>query len=237
MSGSLAALTLVPLLAGGSAAGSGSAAWYSFGVAHARARTHEETLAELRPLRQPALRAAAAAIGVSYPPTSLRLVGLKAERALEVWVAADGRWRLLRRYPILAASGGPGPKLRQGDLQVPEGLYRLTTFNPNSSYHLSIRVDYPNAEDRAAARSDGRRDLGGDIYIHGRAVSIGCLAIGDAAIEELYVLLADVGLRRTLVLLAPSAEPRPTPGALPWVAPLYERLRRELGRVRGDASR
>jgi murein L,D-transpeptidase YafK len=94
-------------------------------------------------------------------------------------------------------------------------------------------VDYPNAEDRAAARSDGRTNLGGDIFIHGKAVSIGCLALGDPGIEELYVLLADVGLSRTRLLLSPDAAPKPTASSRPWVARLYELLRTELRAVRG----
>lgn len=227
------AATLAIAAAGGSSNyDAGGPLWYRYGVVLAVGRTHEQVLAELRPRRRPALQSAAAAAGVPYPPARLRLVGLKSEHVLEVWAAAAHGWRRLRSYPILAASGGLGPKLLQGDLQVPEGVYRLTTFNPHSSYHLSIRVDYPNADDRAAARRDGRDDLGGDIYIHGRSVSIGCLAIGDDAIEELYVLLADVGLQRSLALLVPSADPRPQPGAPPWVAPLYERLRRELRDIR-----
>ncbi|HSK18243.1 MAG TPA: L,D-transpeptidase family protein, partial [Longimicrobiales bacterium] len=76
-----------------------------------------------------------------------------------------------------------GPKRHQGDAQVPEGFYNIDLFNPNSSYHLSMRVDYPNARDRAA-NPDG--NLGGDIYIHGDCVSEGCLAMTDEGIEELY---------------------------------------------------
>jgi hypothetical protein len=217
--------------------GFGGRTWYLFGVAKAEARTHEDVLRRLRPTRGPALREAAEAAGIAYPPGQLSLVGLKSERVLEVWALGPQGWRRLRAYPILAASGGPGPKLRQGDMQVPEGIYRLTTFNPTSSYHLSLRVDYPNADDRAAARRDGRArqgvDLGGDIYVHGRSVSIGCIAIGDAGIEELYLLLAEVGLRSVRLLLAPSADPRPQPGAPDWVPDLYARLRRELLAVRG----
>jgi hypothetical protein len=112
-------------------------------------------------------------------------------------------------------------------------VYRLTAFNPNSRYHLSIRVDYPNAHDRKIAAAEGRRNLGGDIFIHGKAVSIGCLAIGDTAIEELYVLLADAGLSRSTLLLAPSAEPRAAPDAPAWITDLYRELRSELGRIRG----
>jgi hypothetical protein len=213
--------------------GYGRRYWYPSFVALAGGQTHQEVVARLGPTYRPGLRAAVAEAGGSYPPDRLRLVGLKQERILEIWIPAGEGWARVRTYPVLAASGEPGPKLREGDYQVPEGLYRLTAFNPNSSYHLSVRVDYPNRDDRAAAAAEGRGNLGGDIFIHGKAVSIGCLAIGDRAIEELYLLLADTGLRNSTVLLAPSADSKPPAGAPPWVRQLYARIRDELAAVRG----
>src|SRR5687767_309615 len=136
-------------------------------------------LANIGPRWRPMLQKRAAAVGVAYPPPALTLVGYKHERVLEVWARRGDGWALYRSYPVLAASGGPGPKLREGDRQVPEGVYRLTHLNPASSYHLSIRIDYPNEADRARAAEEGRSNVGGDIYVHGKAVSIGCLAIGD----------------------------------------------------------
>jgi murein L,D-transpeptidase YafK len=197
------------------------------------ARTHDDVLRDIGARRRPAVRAAVEAQGLAYPPPRLTLVGLKEERVLEVWAPKGAGWTRVRAYPVLAASGTAGPKLREGDLQVPEGVYRLTGFNPNSSYHLSVRVDYPNADDRAVARGEGRTGLGGDIFIHGKAVSIGCLAIGDGAIEELYTLLADVGLTNARLVLAPSAAPAAARGTPAWIAGLYDRLRRELRAVRG----
>jgi hypothetical protein len=197
------------------------------------ARTHEAVLRAIGPARRPGLQSAAATLDLAYPPSALVLVGLKQERILEVWAQGDSGWKLLRTYPILAASGGAGPKLREGDRQVPEGEYRLTAFNPNSSYHLSIRLDYPNERDRAIAQREGRTDLGGDIFIHGKAVSIGCLALGDDAIEELYVLLADVGLAHSRLLLAPSATPESATTSAAWIQRLYERLAAALESVRG----
>jgi hypothetical protein len=216
--------------------GAGRRLWFPYYLALAGSRTHETVLREIGPTRRPSLREAVAAVGLSYPPAGLTLVGLKSERMLEVWAQSPSGWRRIKRYPVLAASGGPGPKLREGDLQVPEGVYRLTAFNPNSSYHLSLRVDYPNADDRAIAKREGRANLGSDIFIHGKAVSIGCLALGDLAIEEVYVLVADVGLSRTRLLLSPSASPTLPPGSPTWVASLYERLRSELLVVRGSAT-
>jgi hypothetical protein len=214
------------------ASGGRRGVWYPSMVT-AAARTHEQVLAELRPRWAAGLSGDVRAAGAADPPRRLVLVGLKAERRLEVWLPVAGGWRRLRSYPVLAASGGPGPKRREGDLQVPEGVYRLTAFNPASSYHLSLRVDYPNPDDRRAAALEGRTNLGGDIYIHGRAVSIGCLAIGDDGIEELYLLLADVGLRRASLLLAPTATATPRPQDPPWVQALYSRLQHELAAVRG----
>ena len=141
---------------------------------------------------------------VAYPPQALTLIAFKHERALEVWAQQDTAWHFVHAYPILSASGKPGPKLREGDLQVPEGFYRIEGLNPNSSYHLSMKLDYPNTFDRQMAKQDGRTNLGGDIFIHGKEVSIGCIAIGDEAIEELFVLVAKMGKDNVTVLTAPN---------------------------------
>ena len=180
-----------------------------------------------------------AAQHVAYPPPRLVLVGLKAEQRLQLYAPdARGAMRLVRDYPILAASGGLGPKLREGDLQVPEGIYRLTELNPNSAYHLSLRVDYPNAFDRQIAARERRTNLGGAIYLHGNAVSAGCLAMGDDAAEELFVLAADTGLRHITLLLCPcdlrvQAPPR---DGRAWVQELYAQLRRHLTDLPRPAS-
>jgi murein L,D-transpeptidase YafK len=87
-------------------------------------------------------------------------------------------------FAVLTPSGKPGPKRREGDRQVPEGFYFIDRFNPKSSYHLSLGIDYPNASDRV--RSDAKRP-GSDIFIHGKDVTIGCLPLGDERIEELYI--------------------------------------------------
>lgn len=167
---------------------------------------------------------------VAYPPRRLVLLGLKEEKEVQLY-AADKKsgLRFIRRYPILAASGKLGPKLKEGDCQVPEGLYRVTFLNPNSSYHLSLRLNYPNDFDRAMAKKDRRTQLGGDIMIHGSNVSIGCLAMGDAAAEDLFVLAADTGIARIQVILAPcdlraKARPARTKGMPVWVDTLYDKI-------------
>jgi hypothetical protein len=92
--------------------------------------------------------------GAAFPPRRLDLVVLKAERRLELWAPGpDGRSVRVHTTAVLAASGSAGPKLREGDQQVPEGVYGVRVLNPNSRFHLSFGIDYPNALDRAAARA------------------------------------------------------------------------------------
>ncbi len=170
----------------------------------------------------------------SYPPERLLLAGFKEENDLQVYAAdANGPWRLVRSFPILAASGGPGPKLREGDRQVPEGIYSIESLNPNSQFHLSLRIGYPNEFDREQARREGRIELGGDIMIHGGAGSIGCLAMGDEAAEDLFVLAADTGLRNISVILSSAdfrrGKANPADVKLPlWTDLLYAEIRAKL---------
>jgi hypothetical protein len=171
---------------------------------------------------------------VAYPPARVAFVGLKQERELLVYAAGpDGAMRWLRSYPILAASGRLGPKLKAGDKQVPEGVYAIESLNPNSRFHLSLRVGYPNAFDLAQAMRDGRDDLGGDIMIHGAEDSIGCLAMGDEAAEDLFVLAADVAPENIDVILSPvdfrvHGLPRTDRPPPPWIDGLYSDIRTAL---------
>ncbi len=180
-------------------------------------------------------------IGFAYPPQGLVLAGFKHEKILEVWATRNGEARLLRKYPILAASGRIGPKLREGDRQVPEGIYRIESLNPNSLYHLSLRVNYPNPFDGKMAEKDGRIDLGGDIMIHGGNCSIGCLAMGDDAAEELFVLAAETGIENVSVVLSPvdfriRKLPKNVSGLPEWTEELYARIGRELSKLAPDAE-
>jgi hypothetical protein len=171
---------------------------------------------------------------VPYPPQRLALLGFKAERQLAVWVAQDAQWKHLRNYPILAASGVAGPKLREGDRQVPEGIYRLSGLNPNSRFHLSMQINYPNEFDQQQAAAEQRTQLGGEIFIHGKAMSIGCLAIGDEAIEELFVMVATIGLDKVTVILAPQREMDrvdESQPVRPWVPELYANIRDVLAKI------
>lgn len=190
-------------------------------------QTLEQVLERYGPAARARLLPYFRAQGIDYPPPAITLLAIKDRASLELWAqGADGP-RQIRTYPIRGLSGHAGPKLREGDRQVPEGIYRILGFNPNSLYHLSMKLDYPNLFDRDRAAAEGRTRPGSNIFIHGKAVSIGCLAMGDRGIEELFVLSHDVGPANIGVAIAPS-DPRQGALALdggpPWVAELYRNL-------------
>jgi murein L,D-transpeptidase YafK len=113
----------------------------------------------------------------------------KKEKSLEVWVRkkTSAEFILLKTYSICALSGSPGPKRKGGDGQVPEGFYHIDRFNPYSNFFLSLGINYPNESDRKL----GHKNPGGDIFIHGDCVTIGCLPIEDEYIKELYLLCVE----------------------------------------------
>jgi murein L,D-transpeptidase YafK len=146
----------------------------------------QQAAARVRPQLEQDLRSQGLQFGA---PVFVRI--FKQEAELELWLAGkDGRYQLFRTYPICRYSGQLGPKTRQGDNQAPEGFYRvgLGQLNPASSYHLSFNLGYPNAYERALGYT------GDFLMVHGSCVSIGCYAMGDAAIEQIYTL-AEAALR------------------------------------------
>jgi len=181
--------------------------------------------------------------GIPYPSRRLTFVVLKEERKFEVWSKNGGNWVHVRTYDILAASGSQGPKQKKGDRQVPEGIYRIIGLNPTSSFHLSMKINYPNNYDLQRAREENRLNLGGDIYIHGKAKSRGCIAIGDTAIEEIFVLVAKTRPNYVKVIIAPhdmrKYSPTPDMPSQPsWLPDLYKTIGQELTKftIRKDAQ-
>ncbi len=179
---------------------------------------------------------------MAYPPRELIFVGLKEEKTLEIYAkSGTNDFKLIHAYPILAASGVAGPKLREGDRQVPEGIYEIELLNPNSSYHLSMRIGYPNEFDRAQAAKEKRTKLGGDIMIHGKAKSVGCLAMGDEAAEDLFVLAADTDIKNITVILSPvdfrAGKSLPKDAKLTdWTPALHEEVKARLAKLPRETS-
>jgi murein L,D-transpeptidase YafK len=166
---------------------------------------------------------------IPYPPENLTLLGFKEEQVLEVWTVANGKLQFIKKYSFTTTSGKLGPKLNRGDGQIPEGFYKVEAFNPNSAFHLSLKINYPNEFDLEKAKEDNRNDPGDNIFIHGKDKSIGCIAIGDEAIEELFVLAAKTPRSRIDVILFPydmriSKSRRKCENCPPWVDDMYKRL-------------
>ncbi|RSK35495.1 L,D-transpeptidase family protein [Hymenobacter metallilatus] len=128
--------------------------------------------------------------GLAPGRLELFLRAFKVGRRVEVWGRnqGEGQFVLLRTFRLAGTSGTLGPKQRAHDGQIPEGFYTINRFNPDSRFHLSLGLDYPNAADQFRA---GPQDPGNDIFIHGSHETIGCLPITDEGIRELYVLAVE----------------------------------------------
>ena len=130
----------------------------------------------------------------------IKMQAFKAERILEVYLQANNKdWTKVRTYPFCNFSGDLGPKLKEGDRQIPEGIYKIKVFNPKSKFYLSMGLDYPNERDMKIADPD---HPGSDIYIHGGCRTVGCIPITDEKIAELY-LLAKAARKEIEVLILP----------------------------------
>ena len=133
------------------------------------------------------------------------MIAFKEEAILELYAKnkSDKIYKKICEYNIAEKSGALGPKRKEGDLQVPEGFYNIEIFNPVSSYHLSLGINYPNASDKIKGY---KSKLGGDIFIHGSTVTIGCIPITDDKIKEVYlysVYATDGGQKKIPVYIFP----------------------------------
>ena len=130
-----------------------------------------------------------AAKKLQWPAKYIYIRSFKYDSQLEVWVKNEisDPFQLFKTYKVCALAGSLGPKRMEGDYQVPEGFYYINDFNPNSTYYLSLGINYPNLSDKIL--SDSLKP-GSEIYIHGSCVTVGCIPITDQQIDELYILAA-----------------------------------------------
>lgn len=131
--------------------------------------------------------------GLSYPPHDIYIRSFKSNNEMELWGRNDdtSEYKLIKTYRVCALSGVLGPKRFEGDHQVPEGLYFIDDFNPKSDFYLSLLISYPNYSDLVMG---DKKKPGGDIYIHGGCVTIGCLPLTDQFIQEFYVICLNAKL-------------------------------------------
>ena len=127
--------------------------------------------------------------GLVWPAKYLYLRSFKYDSQLEVWVKNEiaEPYKLFKSYRVCALAGSMGPKRMEGDYQVPEGFYYINEFNPKSTYHLSLGINYPNESDRKLSDSI---QPGGEIFIHGSCVTVGCIPLTDDKVEEVYTIAA-----------------------------------------------
>lgn len=131
--------------------------------------------------------------GLKYPPSDIYIRTFKSQNEMELWARdnPDDKYKMVKLYRICALSGILGPKRYEGDRQVPEGYYFIEDFNPKSDFHLSLLLNYPNYSDMLLG---DKKKPGGDIYIHGGCVTVGCMPMTDAGIQEIYTLCLNAKL-------------------------------------------
>ncbi len=170
--------------------------------------------------------------GVLYPSKAINIVCLKSEKLLLLFAKGqDGQFKQIASDPLVSYSGELGPKLKEGDLQIPEGLYKITSMDAIT--HLCLWVNYPNQQDKANASVDHRTHLGGKIQIHEGVYSTGCVVINHDDMADLFVLAHDIGIGNIDLILAPCnfmiREPQLDMSKQPkWLPNLYTELRKKL---------
>lgn len=171
---------------------------------------------------------------LSLDDFEMGILAFKKEQLLEIYVRKNEteNWKLLKKYNFTAFSGEIGPKLNNGDNQIPEGIYQMEYLNPNSRFHLSIKVSYPNSFDLEKAKLDKRTDLGGDIMIHGKSATIGCIPVGDKNIEEIFILATKAKNKNFPIIIAPhdfrTNKKFPEIVGISWDNELYKKISNEL---------
>ena len=166
-------------------------------------------------------------------PQKLFIIALKSEKQLELWGEnPSGQPFFIKSYPILAASGTAGPKLREGDRQVPEGFYSIESLHPNSNFYLALKIAYPSPDDIKIALAEKRdpAGLGSNIMLHGKGGSTGCISIDNPAMEEIFYLANLVKTENISLLIMPcDFRKNPRTSVKPdWLQKRYQKLSREV---------
>ena len=115
--------------------------------------------------------------------------------SLSIFRKSVKKWIILKEFPLIVFTGKLGPKIEEGDRQIPEGIYEITHLNPESKFYLSARISYPNETDLMRS---GEKNPGSNIYIHGGLETKGCICIGDNVMEEVFVFLNEFLARRQI---------------------------------------
>ena len=170
--------------------------------------------------------------GIKDFPQEIIIAGFKEERKLQIYAKSDKGIKFIKEYPFTGYSGKLGPKLKEGDKQIPEGIYKVEYLNPNSVYYLSIKINYPNDYDISKSNLPDVKDMGGDIFIHGKSATIGCIPIGDKAIEEVFLMAQKALQNEVKVIISPrdfrNNKQYPKIRSIYWENELYDIIKKEL---------
>jgi TonB family protein len=194
--------------------------------------TVKQAMQRFGPPARAALKKRFAQAGIAYPAAKITMIALKQERM--VYLFAENKSPvLIGSYPLSTFSGKLGPKLRQGDLQIPEGVYEID--GRAASFRLALNVKYPNEFDLRMASQDKRTALGSDILVHNGTVSTGCLVLTMPDMQELFIAASDVGLNDVTLIIAPCNLLTSSAGTdfsrqPAWVPQLYSDLKKKLAR-------
>jgi hypothetical protein len=194
--------------------------------------TVNQAMQRFGPSAREALKKRFAKAGIAYPATKITMIALKQERMVYLFVENKSPV-FIGSYPLSTFSGKLGPKLRQGDLQIPEGVYEIN--GRAASFRLALKVKYPNAFDSRMASQDKRTALGSDILVHNGTVSTGCLVLSMPNMQELFIAASDVGVSNVSLIIVPCNLLKSPPGTdfsrqPNWVPHLYESLKKTLER-------
>jgi murein L,D-transpeptidase YafK len=143
--------------------------------------------------------------GLSFNKIHIVIIVYKKEEELQLWAvnSPGNKYIYINTYDFCASSGLPGPKRALGDMQIPEGFYFIDRFNPESNFHLSLKINYPNKSDKLL----GNKNPGGSIFLHGNCITIGCVPLTDDKIKELYICAVEAmnnGEEKIPVYIFPS---------------------------------
>lgn len=165
-------------------------------------------------------------------PSEIIILAFKEEQKLQIYSKDSIGIKLIKSYPFTSYSGKLGPKLKEGDKQIPEGIYEVEYLNPNSSYYLSIKINYPNSFDKSKTKFTDHSKMGGNIFIHGKSATIGCIPIGDKAIEEVFLLTKKALNNKVKVIISPRDFRQnmqyPEIREIDWDKELYDIINTEL---------
>jgi hypothetical protein len=194
-----------------------------------------ELLQDIGPNAREHLGASFRRAGVAYPPRAAALLYFKNEQVIELWAAHESGWTHVEDIAVRSANDQPGPKLTTDDGRIPEGRYRIARLTTRSDFHLSLYLKFPNAADRENALADGSEAPAGSIHIHGTDVADrrGGIAVGDDAVERLFVLMNDADRNAVRMIIAPNDIRGGVPALRgriepPWMDQRIDFIRKEL---------